>query len=250
MNFTILRFDSIDSTNIEALKQARQGGDEGLCIVARQQTAGRGRQGRTWSSPLDAGLYLSLVLRPHFDARRLPMITMASAIAVYETLTDFGIKPDIKWPNDILVNDKKVCGILAETTDTDRGIAVVVGIGINIKDESFPSELTDKATSLESELQRVVGPTEIESTFFGNFQRSYELLSGQGGAEVIVDEWSRRSSYARGKPVRVRLSNETVTGVTDGLEPDGALRVRLSDGSTHVVHAGDVERLRANEQID
>jgi birA, biotin-[acetyl-CoA-carboxylase] ligase region len=143
MNFTVRYFDSIDSTNTAALKQARTGADEGLCIVARQQTAGRGRQGRVWTSPPDAGLYLSIVLRPTPEAQQLPLITLASAVAVFDTLGQLDIDADIKWPNDILVDEKKICGILAETTETERGFAVVVGIGINLTSHNFPSELTD-----------------------------------------------------------------------------------------------------------
>src|SRR5690349_6586261 len=99
MNFTILRFNSVDSTNLEALRQARLGVDEGTCIIARQQTAGRGRRGRIWVSPMDAGFYCSIILRPHLEADRLPLITLAIAVAVYDTLVELGLRPDIKWPN-------------------------------------------------------------------------------------------------------------------------------------------------------
>jgi BirA family biotin operon repressor/biotin-[acetyl-CoA-carboxylase] ligase len=247
MHFTILRFDSIDSTNIEALKQARQGAEEGLCLVARQQTAGRGRQGRSWTSAMDAGLYASIILRPQIDVRRIPMITLASAIAVFETLVSLGLSPDIKWPNDVLINEKKICGILAETTETDRGMAVVVGIGINITVDSIPANVAENATSVNAELGQAVTPADIEPILLDRFQSFYELLCGTGGAESIVDEWTTRSTYAKGKQVRVKLSKEMITGLTDGLEPDGALRLRTSDGSIHVIHAGDVERLRADE---
>ena len=150
MNFTVLRFDSIDSTNTEALRQARLGAGEGLCIVARRQTAGRGRHGRMWSSPKDAGLYLSVILRPAMEARFLPLLTLGAAVAVSDTLSELGVEPDIKWPNDIFVNEKKICGILAESTDTDDGLAVVVGIGINLTSKKFPNDIRN-ATSLEDE---------------------------------------------------------------------------------------------------
>jgi len=102
MNFTILRFDTLESTNTEAANQARAGADEGLCILARQQTAGRGRHGRTWISERDSGLYFSLILRPKLDAEFLPLITLMSGIAVYDALEELGLKPDIKWVNDVL----------------------------------------------------------------------------------------------------------------------------------------------------
>ena len=115
MNFTILRFETLESTNTEAANQARQGADEGLCIIARQQTAGRGRHGRTWVSEKDSGLYFSIVLRPAIETRFLPLITLMTGVAVYDTLKELGLKPDIKWVNDVLIGEKKICGILAET---------------------------------------------------------------------------------------------------------------------------------------
>src|SRR5215213_44253 len=133
MNFTILRFDEIESTNTEALEQAKRGADEGLCVVARRQTAGRGRKGRVWISEKDAGLFFSIVLRPPVETRFLPLVTLMSAVAVHDTLEAlYEIECDIKWVNDILVHDKKICGILAETTETTKGLAVVAGIGINL----------------------------------------------------------------------------------------------------------------------
>ena len=129
MNFTILRFDTIDSTNTEAANQARRGADEGLCVIARQQTAGRGRQGRAWVSAKDSGLYFSVVLRPLVEAKLLPLITLMTGVAVHDTLKEFGVDPDIKWVNDVLAGEKKICGILAETVETSTGLAVVVGIG-------------------------------------------------------------------------------------------------------------------------
>ena len=247
MNFTILRFDSIDSTNTEALKQARLGADEGLCVIARQQTAGRGRQGRSWSSPHDAGSYLSVVLRPPLEAKHLPLITLAAAVAVFDTLTDLGLEPDIKWPNDVLVNEKKICGILAETADTQSSIAVVVGIGINITSESFPSELSETATSLETELGRTIVPSEMQTILLDRFSERYKRLYKPEGAAEMINAWSRRSSYARGKQVRAMLTNDVVAGITDGLEPNGALRILDDGGTIHLIQAGDVERLRSTE---
>src|ERR1700704_3829595 len=115
----ILRFDSIDSTNLEAMRQAKAGAPEGLCIVAREQTKGRGRLDRSWQSPPDAGLYMSLVLRPRFAMNAWPLITLMAALSVYDALMKTcELRPDIKWPNDLCVNDRKLCGILAETVET------------------------------------------------------------------------------------------------------------------------------------
>ncbi len=246
MNFTILRFDIIDSTNTEALKQAKAGAEEGLCIVAREQTAGRGRHGRTWISEKDAGLYFSIVLRPKLQMRFLPLITLMAGVAISDTLAELGLKPDIKWVNDILIDEKKISGILAETAETNDGLAVVVGIGINLKPSNFPPELAETVTSIETETGCYADAEELLASltrFLGYF---YDILQDGRGPETITREWQRRSLYFSGKSVRVVLENETVTGITDGLEENGALRIRDHDGKLHIVQAGDVQNLRQN----
>jgi BirA family biotin operon repressor/biotin-[acetyl-CoA-carboxylase] ligase len=245
MNFTILRFETIDSTNTEALNQARRGAGEGLCVTARRQTAGRGRKGRVWVSEKDAGLFFSLVLRPPVETRFLPLVTLAAAIAVHETLeTLYQIDCDIKWVNDIHVRGKKISGILAETADTPQGPAVVVGIGINLRQTNFPPEVAAIATSVEAETGAPPASETLlqKLTFFLSEQCA--LFYGAEGAARIREEWTKRSSYAFGKAVRVVLENETIQGITEGIEENGALRVRLDSGEARVVHAGDVENLR------
>lgn len=265
MNITVLTYDTIDSTNTEALKQARLGADEGLCIVARQQTAGRGRHGRTWVSEKDAGLYFSIVLRPKLDAKFLPLITLMAGIAVHDTLQEIGLKSDVKWVNDILVNEKKISGILAETTETNEGVAVILGVGINLKCTNFPPEIADIATSLEA-VSTADGSGRLKPTYTrvkphatasgsdmdliesltGYLTYFYHILIAENGPAEIINEWRRRSSYFSGKAVRVTLQNETITGVTDGLEPNGALRLRKENGTTVIIQTGDVERLRTD----
>jgi len=247
----LLTFDSIDSTNTEALKQARLGAEEGLCIVAGQQTAGRGRHGRTWVSEPDAGLYFSIVLRPKIESQFLPLITLMTGVAVHDTLAELGIAADIKWVNDLHVDGKKISGILAETTDTPKGLAVIVGIGINIKSSNFPPEIADTATSIEENVRaaplsvqtaEAVTLTHALTKFISYF---YDILHSNDGPATIIDEWRKRSTYFSGKPVRVVLENEALEGITDGLEPNGALRVKRNDGTLTIVQAGDVEQLRA-----
>ena len=247
MNFTILRYETIDSTNTEAAKQAKLGADEGLWVIARKQTAGRGRHGRAWLSDKDAGLYLSLVLRPRIDTRFLPLITLMSGVAIHDALKEFGLSPDIKWVNDILVRERKICGILAETVDTPGGLAVIVGIGVNLTSRNFPDEIAESATSIEAEIGSRVSADELAEVltrFFGYF---YAILSDENGAAKTVKHWSRRSSYFLGKEVRVTLGGNIVQGTTDGLEENGALRLRQADGSISVVQAGDVEKVRAED---
>jgi BirA family biotin operon repressor/biotin-[acetyl-CoA-carboxylase] ligase len=245
MNFTILRFDSIGSTNTEAINQAKRGADEGLCVVAGQQTAGRGRHGRTWVSEKDAGLYFSLVLRPKIENKYLPLVTLMSAVAVYDVLeTLYRLAPDIKWANDVHVSEKKICGILAEMCETAKGLAIVVGIGINLNSKNFPAELDGIATSIEAETTLAPDTEDLLQSLTQFLSHFYNILNGYDGAGKIREEWTRRSTYAFGKQVRAKLANEMITGTTCGIEESGALRVQTNDGEIKIVQAGDVESLR------
>ncbi len=245
MNFTILRFDIIGSTNDEALRQAKLGAGEGLCIVAQQQTQGRGRYGRIWYSPAGAGLYFSVILRPKIETRFLPLITLMTGIAVHDTLENvFDLECDIKWANDIHIRDKKICGILAETCESEAGLAVVVGMGINLNSSNFPPELKEIGTSIEAETVTAPNVEILLKALTENLSSSYQTFLGENGAENIREKWSQKSSYSFGKTVRVALENETFTGTTRGIETDGALRLETEAGEIKIVRAGDVEKLR------
>ena len=248
MNFTILRYDTIGSTNTEAANQAKLGVDEGLCVIAGRQTAGRGRYGRTWISERGSGLYFSIVLRPKIELRYLPLITLTAGVAVHDALKEFGVSPDIKWVNDILVGDKgdgkKISGILAETVETPAGLAVVVGIGVNLTSANFPEEIRGLATSIKAQTGKVVTPDELAEAITRYLSYFYNILHDQNGPAEIIGEWRRRSSYFSGKHVCVTLDGTTFDGTTDGLEENGALRVKTFGGSVRIVQAGDVERLR------
>ena len=249
MNFTIIRFEVIESTNTEALNQAARGADEGLCVVAQQQTAGRGRHGRVWVSPAGAGLYFSVVLRPRIETRFFPLVTLTAAIAVHDALeTLYPLECDIKWVNDVHVRGKKICGILAEATETKKGAAIVVGIGINLKSNNFPPEIAEIATSIEAETSKAPDAETLLQNLTGNLSQFYDTLGGESGAERIRAEWTRRSSYALGKPVKVTTGSEIICGTTRGIENDGALRVEIESGEIRIVRAGDVENLRTVEQ--
>jgi BirA family transcriptional regulator, biotin operon repressor / biotin---[acetyl-CoA-carboxylase] ligase len=245
MNITILRFDTLDSTNTEAANHACKGADEGLCVVARHQTAGRGRHGRTWVSEKDSGLYFSIVLRPKFDTKHLPLITLMAGVAVYDTLKEIGLEPNIKWVNDLLVGEKKIVGILAETVETPTGLAVIVGIGVNLTSRNFPDEIADTATSIEAETAKKIASDEIAEILTRYLIYFYEMLKQEDRRSEILSEWQKRSSYFSGKSVRVALADNVIEGVTDGLEQNGALRVKTDDGSVKIVQAGDVTRLRS-----
>lgn len=240
-----LHFDSLPSTNIEAASRAVEGAPEGLCVVASEQTAGRGRLERQWVSPKGAGLYCSIILRPQFDQSLWPLLTLMAAVAVHDALLDaYDLETDIKWPNDILANDKKLCGILAETVDTPLGRAVILGIGVNLKHNSFPAELEGVATSVEAAAGRNADLELIIEPLFRSIVRYYQMLQHLGGSEGIVRDWSGRSSYASGKRIRLVNGDEIVEGITRGLESDGALRIETATGEIKIFRAGDVTAVR------
>jgi BirA family biotin operon repressor/biotin-[acetyl-CoA-carboxylase] ligase len=245
----ILRYDSLPSTNTEAARQAAAGADEGLCVVAREQTAGRGRRERAWVSPLDAGLYLSVVLRPRLEAAAWSLITLAAALAVRDALAEAcALCADIKWSNDLLAHGRKLCGILAETVETVRGRACVVGIGINLNAHAFPSEIAARATSVEAETGLAPDGDALLAAIVRHLAREYERLHEPHGRDAMLADFRASSSYAEGKRVRVALGDdEVIIGTTRGLETDGALRVETDDGAIHVVRAGDVAALRQAE---
>jgi BirA family biotin operon repressor/biotin-[acetyl-CoA-carboxylase] ligase len=241
----VLRFDSIDSTNLEALRQAKAGAPEGICIVAREQTRGKGRLDRSWSSPKDAGLYFTVVLRPQLETSMWPLITLMAALAVSDALRKAcDLRADIKWPNDICINERKLCGILAETVETDSGPAVMLGIGINLKANALSDELRHLSTSVESETGRQPDSELILQELVKAIGERYDFLHGPGGAEHMIREWCVNSTYAAGRRVQVSVPGRTLEGTTRGLESDGALRVETDDGKMRIIRAGDVTALR------
>lgn len=245
MNFKFIQYDSIGSTNTEAIKQAKNGAREGLCIIALQQTAGRGRLGRKWFSEKDSGLYFSVVLHPRLETKFLSLLTLMTAVVVSDVLLKlYNLKTDIKWSNDIYVSKKKICGILAETIETKKGLAIIVGIGINLSSKNFTDELREMATSIEEEINQIIDTEDLLSSLTQFFAYFYSILQDENGAKRIREEWAKRSSYFKEKSVRVKLKTETFIGTTCGLEENGALRVKMESGEIRTIQAGDVERLR------
>jgi BirA family biotin operon repressor/biotin-[acetyl-CoA-carboxylase] ligase len=241
LKFHTMRFDSLPSTNLEAARRAREGAAEGLCIVAGEQTAGRGRLGRQWLSPRNAGLYCSTLLRPQFDQNSWPVITLMSAVVVHEALlAACDLQTDIKWPNDILHDEKKLCGILAEIVEIPAGRAVVVGIGINLTNNSFPPELIATATSVSAESGRPANLEHVLIKLQECFVNWYQQLNRPQGAAEILAAWSQRSSYAEGKEVVIKDADTEFCGTTRGLTGQGALRVETETGEVRIVRAGDV----------
>lgn len=244
----ILRFESLPSTNEEVASRAAAGASEGLAVVAAEQTAGRGRMRRTWISPKNAGLYFSILLRPQLAQEHWPLLTLMAAVAVHDALLDsYALQTDIKWPNDILANEKKLCGILAETVETPHGRAVVIGIGINLANGSFPAELEALATDVEAVLKKRPDVEVVLQALVDSLVGYYQMLQLPDGPDRLIKKWCERSSYATGKHVKVALGEESLLGVTRGLESDGALRIETTAGELKTIRAGDVAAVRASE---
>jgi len=241
----VLRFESLPSTNTELARLASEGAAEGLAILADEQTAGRGRLQRAWSSPKGAGLYFSLLLRPGISQDQWPLITFMAAIAVGDALREAaGVETDIKWPNDLLSGERKICGILAEAVETPAGRAVVVGIGINLTADAYPRELAEVATSVAEAAGRQPERETILAALQNALGRWYSLLHEPDGLAKIVAAWASRSSYASGKLVTVANGDEVWQGITCGIEDDGALRLQTETDGIRLVRAGDVSLRR------
>ncbi len=239
----ILRFDSLPSTNDLARELAAQGAPEGVSILAREQTRGRGRQGRGWVSPMGQGLYLSVILRPPLAPAPATILTLAAAVAVAETLSvDYALAVDIKWPNDIQARGKKICGILIETAiEKSQLDYAVLGIGVNLGQREFPGELQGVATSLAIESGQPVTPDEFAAPLLRRLEAWYRIALGQ--PSEIIARWQALSSYANGCAVRVENGDSVVEGMTRGLSPVGALIVEMASGERREIVAGEI-RLR------
>ena len=237
----ILRFESLPSTNTELARQASEGAGEGLSVLADEQTAGRGRLQRAWSSPKGAGLYFSILLRPAIAPDYWPLITFMAALAVGDALSEAcDVNTDIKWPNDLLSGERKICGILAESVETPTGRAVIVGIGINLTAGAYPAEIANMATSVAEASGRAPEREALLAALLRALSRWYSLVHEVDGPQKIVAAWTSRSSYASGKAVQVANGDEVWQGITRGVESDGALRLETETDGVRLVRAGDV----------
>jgi BirA family biotin operon repressor/biotin-[acetyl-CoA-carboxylase] ligase len=233
-------YHSLPSTNEVARELAASGASEGVGVLAFEQTAGHGRQGRSWLSPGGEGLYLSIVLRPRIKARESPVITLASAVAVAETLiADFGVAADIKWPNDVMAGGRKICGILVESaTEGDQLQYAVLGIGVNVSQRDFPPDLSQPATSLFLELGYEIALGDVLKPLLARADGWYRAATTD--PKLAIRRWEELSSYARGCQVRITSPEGSVEGTTCGLTSNGALMVELDDGQIREIVSGEV----------
>jgi len=241
----VIHYFRTDSTNSAALELGEQAAPHGTVVIAEEQTAGRGRLGRKWYSEKSSGIYASIVLRPPLAPATAPVLTLMAGVAAQNAVrAATGLSGDIRWPNDLLINGKKVCGILTEMrAEVDRLHMVVLGIGINVNQSSMPDELREIATSLALEGGRHYSRLHVLAELLRDIERYYHMLLNEGSA-AIVREWSAASSYAEGKRVRVKASRDDYSAVTSGLDASGALKVCRDDGRQELLVAGEITELK------
>jgi len=235
MNRQIFWHSSIDTTMREAERLAAEGAAAGTIVAADEQTAGQGRLGRAWHSPPREGLYFTVILRPQLAPQQLPLVTLALGCAVHDAIQLLcGIYADLRWPNDVMINERKVCGILAHL----EGSAVLAGVGLNVNQDSFPPELAGIATSLKIETGREHDRRTLLDFIAPSIDTQINILV-RAGADALIRHFAVRSTYVERKHVDV----DGVRGVTAGLTPEGFLRLRREDGELVTIHAGGVRPL-------
>ena len=214
------------------------GAPEGVVAVADEQTAGRGRHGRTWTTAPGAALLVSVLLRPQLPPERLHLVTLAAAVAATDAVRGVGgFDAHVKWPNDLVVDDRKLAGILAEA---DGAGAVVVGMGLNLRPDAFPAELSDTATACDLHASSPVDRGALLVAWLAAFDRELDSL------DTVVAAATRRSATI-GREVRVQLARSEFVGTAESLTPEGYLVVRTADGEARTVTAGDVIHLRPTQ---
>lgn len=265
MNYQIHHMGEVDSTNLRVKEFAQKDAPEGTVAVADAQTAGRGRRGRTWISPSGSSIYMSLLLRPQIKPEQASMLTLVMGLAAAQVIRlQTGLDAKIKWPNDIVVHEKKVCGILTEMQVFPQGIEyVIIGVGVNVTQTSFPKEIEDMATSLLMEMHRCPlknGESAMENTeadgryehgqlcidkdrllkeILDQFERYYADFLRDGDLQDMMDAYNQLL-VSREREIRVLDPAGEYTGTTAGINELGELLVTKSDGSVETVYAGEV----------
>jgi len=229
----VRHFARVDSTNRYLLAEATR--PDGVVAVADEQTAGRGRHGRTWSAAPGAALLVSARLRPDLPPERLHLVTLAAAVGAADAVrTVAGFEPRVKWPNDLVVDDRKLAGILAEA---DGAGAVVVGMGLNLRADAYPAELAATATACDEHAARAVDREELLVAWLCAFDAHLDAID-----DVVAIAAARSATL--GRAVRVELAHDSFTGTAARMTAEGYLVVARPDGADAVVTAGDVVHLR------
>lgn len=241
----LFHFFKTDSTNRVAMELGHAGEPEGAIVLAEEQTAGRGRAGRPWHSERGTGLYVTVLLRPRLSPVQAPLLTMLAGISAHTAIqAQTGLEAELKWPNDLLLNGKKLGGILTEMHAEPNQIKfVIVGIGINVNQERFPAELSATATSLRKETGRIWPRLELLARLLHEFESDYNRWMREG-PNYVIERFQTISGFANGRQVRVDTGREVYSGSTAGLSPDGLLLVQKKNGQIATVIAGDVTEVR------
>ena len=237
--------DRVTSTNDVARERARAGAAPFSVVFSGEQTSGRGRQGHGWISP-PGNLYLSVLLRPGGRVPQAGLVPLAAGVAIADALETFGVRARLKWPNDLVVRDKKIAGLLAEAASGGEGIeTVVLGIGINLALDpaDVPVSLRDAVTSVDLEIGRTVSTVEAAAETLARVAVWYHALAREGAATVLA-AWRARSVPWWGRPVEVRTGPNLVRGVARGVDERGALLLDLEDGGRATLLSGEARELR------
>lgn len=241
MGRTLYCFQKTGSTNTEAKRLLEEGGKNGLLVLSSTQTSGKGRRGRSWDSPEGTSIYMTIGLKPEFEPQKASMLTLLMAIAVVRVIKkNTGIITAIKWPNDIVLNHKKICGILTEMTmERDYINSVVIGVGINANNEDFPEDIKRVATSLLIENGKKVLRAQLTADIIKEFESIYNHFSKELSLAFLVDEYN---SYLVNKNAKVRVLDpkNQFEGIAKGINERGELLVEKEDGQVIEVYAGEV----------
>lgn len=245
----IVHYESTGSTNEDAKRLAHEGAAHGTVVMADAQSAGKGRRGRTWQSPAGSNLYFSLMLKPEFAPDKASMLTLVMALSVVQALnkqTKAAFDYQIKWPNDIVVNGRKLCGILTEMTMVNGAIeSVVIGVGINVNQEYFDDEISDCATSLLLEKKRngtqamIPDRMELLKSVLEIFDANYEMFCENLNLDFMKADYESSLANMNNR-VKVLEPTGEYEGEALGINEQGELMVRISDGSTKAIYAGEV----------
>jgi BirA family transcriptional regulator, biotin operon repressor / biotin---[acetyl-CoA-carboxylase] ligase len=235
----IHHFPTIDSTNTHALEQARIGAPHGSFYIADEQTAGRGRSDHSWHSQAGEGLYLSVLLRPEIATADLVWLPLLAGLAAHRAIHEVtALTVDLRWPNDLLLGPRKTGGILVEAqTESGRATAAVIGIGINLHQQRFPPGLATEPTSLDLETGRLTSRQQLLIALLQSLQHETAALNSEAALSAIPARIAAISSWAQGRRVEVH-GPQPCTGITDGLDAHGFLRVRTAGGLVTVTTGG------------
>lgn len=241
LGLNVLFYEKIDSTNSELKRLADRGALEGTLVLAQEQEAGRGRRGRSWVTPPGSAVAMSLLLRPEIAPEHASMITLVMGLAVARACRQlYQLDAQIKWPNDIVVNGKKICGILTEMkcegTQIDH---VIVGVGINTSVQAFPAELEKTADSLHRLIEKKPDQEELIACCMREFERCYEQFLQTEDLSALTDEYNEILA-GRGDSVRVLEPGNEYIGISEGINAAGELQVRRENGTLESVYAGEV----------